>query len=79
MDKNDTKLHNSALITGLWKRETQEGQTYLIGRIGSNLNAVIVPNKSKLHNNQPDYYLFFTNGKQDDIESEVNKIFQKDL
>ena len=73
---NDKKLHKSALITGLWKRKTENGETYLIGRVGSNLNAVVVPNKSKEKENEPDYYLFFTNGPQSSIAREIDSISQ---
>ena len=61
------KKMKTTLITGLWKQTNEKGE-YLIGRIGSNLYAVIIPYK-KNNEKQPDYHLFFVNGSKDEVNS----------
>lgn len=65
-------MKNSSLITGLWKHENEHGEEFLIGRIGHNLNAVVVQNKTK-EGNQPDFHLFFFNGSIDDAKKAFKK------
>lgn len=67
MKKNQ---QNSSLITGLWKHENIQGENILIGRIGGNLNAVVVKNPNyKEGSKNPDFLLYFFNGKYQDIDN----------
>lgn len=68
--KTIDNMKNSTLITGLWQHENENGEEFLIGRIGHNLNAVIVQNKTK-EGNQPDFHLFFFNGSVDDAKKAI--------
>jgi hypothetical protein len=65
----------TTLITGLWEHSNHNGK-YMIGRIGSNLYAVVIPYKEK-KDKQPDYMLFFVNGSKDDISNFVSKKFEE--
>ncbi|ECP8539934.1 TPA: hypothetical protein ACTN4L_001728 [Campylobacter jejuni] len=63
-----------SLITGLWKHKNAKGEDVLIGRIGGNLNAVIVKNPHyKKGSKNPDFLLYFFNGKVEDINFDNNK------
>ena len=54
------------LITGLWENENSDGKSMLIGRIGANLNAVVVENPNyEEGSSQPKFLLYFFNGKQE--------------
>ncbi len=58
------------LITGLWENENSDGKSILIGRIGTNLNAVVVENPNyEDGSTQPKFLLYFFNGKQEKIKS----------
>ncbi|MCI5539610.1 hypothetical protein [Campylobacter lanienae] len=58
------------LITGLWENESSDGKSILIGRIGANLNAVVVENPNyEDGSTQPKFLLYFFNGKQEKIKS----------
>lgn len=64
------ELTKDTLITGLWKNESVDGKTMLIGRIGANLNAVVVENPNFIEGStQPNFLLYFFNGKQEKIKS----------
>lgn len=67
-------IKNSSLITGLWKHENEQGEKFLIGRIGHNLNAIVVQNKTK-EGKQPDFHLFFFNGSIDDAKKAITEGF----
>jgi len=69
--KNLSEVKNSTLITGLWKHIGDDGKEILIGRIGHNLNAIIVENKTK-EGKQPDFHLFFYNGSIDDAKKAMS-------
>ncbi|EAI3906319.1 TPA: hypothetical protein R1703_001357 [Campylobacter lari] len=62
--KNDKQ--QGSLITGLWKHKNAKGDEILIGRIGGNLNAVVVKNpKYNKNTKNPEFLLYFFNGQQD--------------
>jgi len=68
----------SSLITGLWEKEFEDGNKYFIGRIGHNLNAVIIPNKKKREakeSKDPGYFLYFVNGTREDIVKMVKESY----
>jgi hypothetical protein len=50
------------------------GEKFLIGRIGHNLNAIVVQNKTK-EGKQPDFHLFFINGSIDDSKKAITEEF----
>lgn len=63
------ELQKDTLITGLWENESNDSKSLLIGRIGANLNAVVVENPNYIENStQPKFLLYFFNGKQEDIK-----------
>jgi len=74
-----SKSLKTTLITGLWEQNNEKGK-YLIGRIGSNLYAVVIPYK-KSKDNQPDYHLFFVNGSKEEVNSfaENKANFEEDI
>ncbi len=62
-------LQKSTLITGLWEVQNTNEDNILIGRIGSNLNAVVVENPNyDEEKNTPKFLLYFFNGKQEEIK-----------
>ncbi|EAJ2846395.1 TPA: hypothetical protein SBB50_001767 [Campylobacter jejuni] len=66
----EKEQQQSSLITGLWKHKNLKGEEVLIGRIGGNLNAVVVKNPNFDKNDKkPEFLLYFFNGQQD-----INKI-----
>lgn len=68
-------LQKGTLITGLWEHENSEGRPMLIGRVGANLNAVVVENpKYDPKKKTPKFLLYFFNGKQEDIKNHIDEI-----
>jgi len=65
------KQEKTTLITGLWKNKNKNGE-FLIGRIGANLYAIVIPNATKKEN-QPDSYLYFVNGSKDEVQNFIDK------
>ena len=53
-------MAKDTLITGLWENESNDGKSILIGRIGANLNAVVVENPNyEEGSSQPKFLLYF--------------------
>lgn len=46
-------------IGALWKKQTKDGVTYLKGALNQNTDILILQNKYKKADNQPDYRIFF--------------------
>ena len=64
------EIAKDTLITGLWENESNDGKSILIGRIGANLNAVVVENPNyEEGSSQPKFLLYFFNGKKEKIKS----------
>jgi hypothetical protein len=44
-------------ITALWKATSKDGTRYLQGNLGPDLKILVMPNRRKTHEKQPDYDL----------------------
>lgn len=44
-------------ITGLWLKKSENGDTYMVGKMGS-AKVLIFKNKFKSKDNQPDYVFY---------------------
>jgi hypothetical protein len=44
-------------ITGLWKHKTNSGETYLSGSLSGITQLMVMPNKLKRNEKDPDYLL----------------------
>jgi hypothetical protein len=63
-------FEKGTLITGLWQIESNNNKPLLIGRVGANLNAVVVDNPQYVEGGKnPKFLLYFFNGKQEDIKN----------
>lgn len=77
------EVTKDTLITGLWENKTNDDKLMLIGRIGSNLNAVVVENPNyEEGSTQPKFLLYFFNGRQEaakryDFTKKRNNISEK--
>ena len=71
------EMAKDTLITGLWENESNDGKSILIGRIGANLNAVVVENPNyEEGSSQPKFLLYFFNGKQEDLKNVLEDIYK---
>ena len=62
------KEKKGSLITGLWKHQNAYNEDILIGRIGANLNAVVVKNPDYEEGGmRPQFLLYFFNGRQEEF------------
>jgi hypothetical protein len=50
--------NNLIRLTGLWKTDTKAGDTMLAGSISPSSRLVILPNKKKQKDSDPDYVAF---------------------
>ena len=72
------KEKKGSLITGLWKHQNASGEDILIGRIGANLNAVVVKNPDyEVGEMRPEFLLYFFNGKQSEFVNINNGAIKK--
>ena len=72
------KEKKGSLITGLWKHQNASGEDILIGRIGANLNAVVVKNPDyEKDGMRPEFLLYFFNGKQGEFVNADNSTAKK--
>lgn len=62
-------------VSGLWKGESKDGDTYFKGTCGS-MEILILKNKFKTKDNQPDFNLFFKakDAKKDWVKKEDTSV-----
>jgi hypothetical protein len=55
---NDTNA--KIKLTGLWKQESKDGESYLAGKISPSMRLMIFPNQFKKTDADPDYVAYMT-------------------
>ena len=48
-------------VGGVWKNKTKSGSSYLAGQLGGYARMVVMPNKDKAKESDPDYIVFVRN------------------
>ena len=57
-------------VSGLWKNTSANGEMYLKGKLGPNVQILIFKNKFKTAENQPDYQIYFAPVERRENEAE---------
>ena len=66
-------MSDKVRLTGLWKNESKDGGTYLSGSMSPSSQLLILENKYKDGDNDPDYIAFMTPNKRDKKEKDKDK------
>jgi len=51
-------------LTGLWKQDSKSGGSYLSGLVSPTSRLLVMPNKHKKSDKEPDYIAFLSPGKE---------------
>lgn len=62
----DTKVR----LTGLWKNESDKGSIYLVGSMSPSSNLLVLENKYKESEGDPDYIAFITKNQKKEEKAE---------
>jgi uncharacterized protein (DUF736 family) len=65
-------------ITGLWKQQDKNGQTYLAGTLSQVSKVMVMPNSYKKTESDPDYF-FYLGAKEYEKKAVTVKPFSSDI
>ena len=75
MAESTKTTNNLTKITGLWKNKDTNGNEYFNGYLNPSVQILIFENKNKRPDkNDPDFNMFFTEGKK--VEKEEEKVIE---